>query len=147
LMDEADPIIFAPVARRCCYCKQVKDISEFPPNRYKKCGVQAYCRECNRPRAVAQMQRFRRENPELAMLRDRKRKYGITEEQFHSMLEAQDNACAICRRAITTFNLHVDHCHGTGRVRGLLCKTCNHGLGQFYDSPENLRRAAAYIER
>nr|BFD85776.1 hypothetical protein StreXyl84_51770 [Streptomyces sp. Xyl84] len=41
---------------------------------------------------------------------------------------------------------HVDHCHGTGRVRGVLCSSCNAALGQFKDRPDVMRRAAAYVE-
>jgi hypothetical protein len=63
------------------------------------------------------------------------------------MLKAQGGQCAICREPPNPkISLHVDHDHRTGRVRGLLCFTCNNGLGQLQDSPVLLRKAAAYVE-
>ena len=58
------------------------------------------------------------------------------------MLRKQDGVCAICRTAPAA---HVDHDHGTGAVRALLCFNCNGGLGQFKDDPEVLREAADYV--
>jgi hypothetical protein len=72
---------------------------------------------------------------------------GQTEE---SMLSGQNGVCALCPREISLDvprSLHVDHCHETGRVRGLLCHKCNPGLGQFEDDPERLERAAAYVRK
>jgi hypothetical protein len=72
--------------------------------------------------------------------------YGITQEQYDTMFEAQGGVCAICggkRRYL----LAVDHCHKTGRVRGLLCKLCNGRiLTAAKDDPAILRRAADYLE-
>jgi hypothetical protein len=80
---------------------------------------------------------------------DLKKTYGITLADYDAMLEKQDGKCAICRseetRAFKT--LCVDHCHAEGHVRGLLCSSCNSGLGRFKDDPAALRRAAAYLER
>ena len=75
-----------------------------------------------------------------------RRKFGITEEQYLEMLQRQDGRCAICRLKFTV-RLHVDHCHETKAIRGLLCEKCNRGLGMFKDNPEALRRAANYLER
>jgi hypothetical protein len=87
-------------------------------------------------------------NPEKAAASQRKRKYGITQEQFDDMRSSQNNACAICGseepKGVGTF--HVDHCHATQIVRGLLCHHCNLGLGHFKDNPAALRTAATYIE-
>lgn len=78
------------------------------------------------------------------------RRYGITKEEWESLLETQGNKCAICRRGPEGFKNHarlfVDHDHATGRIRGLLCGTCNSGLGHFKDSPDLLRMAATYLE-
>jgi hypothetical protein len=86
------------------------------------------------------------------------RTYGLSREQFHGLMAAQNGACAICQATFqeprlngTVLDLEtracVDHCHATLRVRGLLCPTCNFGLGHFRDDPVWLRRAAAYLER
>lgn len=75
--------------------------------------------------------------------------YGLTVDQHAAMLESQNGVCAICglpqiprgrkRR------LHIDHDHGTGKVRGLLCDRCNAGIGCFRDSSTTLRRAVEYL--
>jgi len=75
-----------------------------------------------------------------------KRKYGISLEEYERLLARQGGACAICRRTSDRM-LCVDHCHKTGRVRGLLCHKCNAGLGCYDDDPSFLRMAAAYLER
>jgi hypothetical protein len=79
-------------------------------------------------------------------------KYGLTVEQHEQMWADQRGVCALCEQppkadsAGAAAVLHVDHDHVTGRVRTLLCKDCNNGLGDFFDDPELLRRAADYIE-
>ncbi|MGW1805885.1 endonuclease VII domain-containing protein [Streptomyces sp. NPDC002078] len=59
------------------------------------------------------------------------------------MIASQRGLCAICLAAPA---VHVDHCHNTGRVRGVLCFNCNSGLGLLRDDPDAVRRAAAYLE-
>jgi hypothetical protein len=61
-------------------------------------------------------------------------------------LTRQEGRCDICQEFIGE-DLRVDHDHTTGKVRALLCDTCNAGLGQFHESPTNLRAAASYLER
>jgi hypothetical protein len=73
-----------------------------------------------------------------------KTKYGLTRESYNAMLTAQNGGCAICKQVLT---MHVDHCHSTGLVRGLLCVNCNRMLGYAKDRPELLTRAAAYLAR
>jgi len=76
--------------------------------------------------------------------------YGLTTQDYDRMLAAQQGSCAICREPPTGKRanqvLHVDHDHITGKVRALLCVSCNHGLGKMKDSPALLPRAAAYLE-
>ena len=81
-----------------------------------------------------------------------RRKYGITSADYDAMLAAQGGRCALCdatpetqRAKYKTF-FHVDHCHDTGRVRGLLCGEHNLMLGRWGDDPAQLRRAADYLE-
>lgn len=80
--------------------------------------------------------------------RDGRLKYcfGITLEKYNNMLEQQKHKCLICEVDNST-TLHVDHCHETGAVRGLLCSNCNTSLGGFKDDPALLRKAAEYLER
>jgi hypothetical protein len=70
--------------------------------------------------------------------------YGLTPEEVAALWASQDRRCAICRRSNIKF--YVDHCHSTGRVRGLLCSNCNTALGLLGDAPERLRSAAVYLE-
>jgi len=82
-------------------------------------------------------------------LAQRVRKYGLTAEQYKQRLADQGGGCAICAatssRGKPGERLHVDHCHQSGRVRGLLCSECNRGIGHFRDDAERLERAAAYL--
>ena len=78
-------------------------------------------------------------------------KFGITRDDYNEMLKAQGYRCAICRSESTkdkrTKNFPIDHCHKTGKVRGLLCAACNKGIGMLEDSIENLRSAIDYLEK
>jgi hypothetical protein len=75
----------------------------------------------------------------------RKRKYGVTRDQYNTRLQEQDGVCAICQREDPHRALAVDHDHKTGEVRGLLCADCNTALGKFQDDPEVLHRAKTYL--
>lgn len=69
-------------------------------------------------------------------------KYKLEANQFDYLFERQGGLCAICRLRAAT---HVDHCHASTAVRGLLCAPCNGALGMLSDDPERLMRAAAYV--
>jgi hypothetical protein len=76
--------------------------------------------------------------------------YGITLDEYEGMLARQGGHCAICPSTLPGRSgrkyLYVDHCHDTGRVRGLLCGNCNDGVGRFRDNPELLRAAIRYLD-
>jgi hypothetical protein len=73
-------------------------------------------------------------------------KFGITPEAYEALLQRQGGVCAICAKAETTGRrLAVDHCHKTGRIRGLLCALCNTAIGKLGDSPELVERALNYL--
>ena len=106
-------------------------------------------RVCKKCRAVASKKR------------GLKKLYGITLEEFEAMLTEQDGRCKICLEPVGSLVIEsnyrsrdpdkwkramVDHCHRTGKVRGILCMGCNFSIGHFKDDPEILRRAAAYLE-
>ena len=78
------------------------------------------------------------------------KRYGLTEASFLSLLENQDNACAICRTPLDpnckNRHTHIDHCHTTGKVRGVLCSSCNLGLGHFKDDAARLLAAYSYLK-
>jgi hypothetical protein len=74
-----------------------------------------------------------------------RRKYGITLEDFSNRLQKQSGVCAICGGLNKDRKLAVDHDHRTKQIRGLLCSSCNLGIGRFKDSPELLIKAAQYL--
>jgi len=73
--------------------------------------------------------------------------YGMSPEQFQQMVDAQKGLCAICHRLPHPKRprLNIDHCHETGKVRGLLCHLCNTGLGSFQDNSAVLAAAIQYL--
>ena len=91
--------------------------------------------------------RWREAHPERKKSGTLLRLYGITLEEYQGMLTKQKGLCSICQEPLDCGrNTAVDHNHSTSVVRGLLCSKCNIGVGQFRDSPDLLRRAAAYLE-
>ena len=73
-------------------------------------------------------------------------RYGLTPDGYKDLLEEQNGVCAICNRSQKS-RLHVDHCHETGLVRGLLCGSCNRALGLMKDSTEFLLKAIQYLQK
>lgn len=90
-------------------------------------------------------------NREYQRKYNRRKKYGLRQEQYNTMLKNQNSTCAICKLEEEVvikgckITLSVDHCHETGKIRGLLCRKCNSGLGHFNDSIELLEKAINYL--
>lgn len=101
--------------------------------------VHDWCSDCHVPRRKAQLAERNR--------RFQMAKYDLTVEEFDAMLQEQGYKCAICRREqCPSYGiLSVDHDHSTGSVRGLLCASCNKGLGFYLDDPLLLEAAAQYL--
>ena len=145
------------VKKRCGKCKCLKRLTMFYLNRAKPDGRQPYCKKCVKddyteraaadPKYFARLaKRSREKDPERTERNRRKRRakaYGLTLEQLTALETAADGRCMICRTPVA--KLVVDHCHKTGRVRGLLCGTCNSAIGYLKDDPEIIRRAADYV--
>lgn len=76
----------------------------------------------------------------------------FTVDDYLALRQKQKNRCKVCgKKETNTYKgvvrrLHVDHCHTTLKIRGLLCSACNMGVGKFYDNPDLLRKAADYLE-
>ena len=104
-------------------------------------------REANPERYLQGRREYRAKHPErvrLTALRSRlKTRYGLTFDEFERLVAEQGAACAVCH---TETSLAVDHDHATGKVRGLLCRSCNSMLGQGGDSAERLRAGANYLD-
>lgn len=74
-------------------------------------------------------------------------KYNITLEEWEVLFNSQSRCCAICKSPTTgVAGWHTDHCHKTGKIRGILCNNCNHGLGNFNDSVVLFYGAIKYLE-
>ncbi|OKK09476.1 endonuclease VII [Streptomyces sp. CB02400] len=117
-----------PGHERCPQCGDVKAHSEWERNKSSSDGWASYCRTC------------RAERNRISYF---KRKCGLTPADLDVLVAEQQGIRCTCLAAPAE---HVDHCHETGRVRGVLCFSCNAALGQFKDRPDAIRRAAAYVE-
>lgn len=93
--------------------------------------------------------RWRIKNPGQHRLINRtshlKRIYGLSLVEYDQMMITQDGNCAICTEKME--KPHLDHCHTTGKIRGLLCGPCNHAIGSLKDSPLRCFLAASYLQK
>ncbi len=148
--------------KRCSRCGQTKPVSEF--NKYTDAaapinGWRYYsrCIECSkegcreygaktRNRRNERLRNWRKKNPDKARAGNRRKilryKYGITEQDYDNMACRQGHKCILCGREM---KLVVDHCHKTGRVRGLLCNRCNTTLGWVESRPDMLEKIVHYL--
>ena len=144
--------------KKCNTCDEEKPITEF----YKRNdrGATSYrgdCKVCmiskrvswqkkNRDKVNAYHREQRKEKPHQEKNRRLKYRFDITLQDYNTMLQGQDNRCRICDIIFyDTTVACVDHCHDTGKVRGLLCSPCNKGLGHFKDSVDNMGKAIDYL--
>ena len=126
----------------CPTCEETKSVDEFYRHRDK--GLYRVCKSCHKIRSAKRA----KEIPELYRTRNLQSRFGISREFYKLLHEVQGGVCAICRQPETVKgrdNLAVDHNHETDEVRGLLCHSCNTGLGKFKDDPELLQRAISYL--
>ena len=147
----------------CIKCRTNKRWSEFYKRSRNQDGLAEWCKECAKAAVKASVaknslphqeavSRWKNNNPAPAARHSRrselKRKYGITLEQYELLYEQQGGLCAICHKECSRGTLlAVDHDHATGAVRGLLCRRCNLGLGNFRDSTTLLYQAIVYLSR
>jgi hypothetical protein len=145
-------------------CSKCGNAGKFYKDATKKDGLHSICAVCHTisyqarierdPQARVRMRETSKQWKELNREHCKKSqtnstlraKYGITLQDYDDMLALQNNGCKVCMLPPTTQRLHVDHCHTTGKVRGLLCQACNVSIGKMRESPELLRALATYIE-
>ena|ERR1700677_5043586 len=158
--------------KKCNKCKEIKELSRFTIDRHNKDGLKASCKECvkivkresrrkNRDYYNSYQKEWNRKNPDKYFKSTKgkllKQKYNISIDEFNLMVINQNNICAICnnpenivdKTTNKTRALAVDHCHVTGKIRGLLCTACNTGIGflKFDNGPELLYSAIKYYNK
>lgn len=133
----------------CRKCKQDKDLSLFSKQNNKPDGLQASCKVCSNEVRL----QWGRDNPDRIRSHNIRYSYGISQEQYDSMLREQGNSCKICNRDFGTTTPQVDHDHsccsgakGCGDcVRGLLCVRCNLFLG-FFENFKFMESVLSYLK-
>jgi hypothetical protein len=127
---------------RCRICrneserKRIKDKYLKTPKKHEKTKVPEFVAKADRSHSYTILNRFK-----------------LKAQDYYDLLDKQNNVCAICKNPETQLKknykkvkmLSVDHCHRTGKIRGLLCHKCNTGLGSFMDSIKNLKSAVDYL--
>lgn len=162
----------SPQEKKCPSCGETKPRSEFRADRTKADHLTSACSACisqrsrdyyqrNRDRVRANVKAYQKAKPEVqAKARAKRRengkrraadvkgKYGLTEAEYAAMIERCGGLCEICGRVpseVSKKGACVDHCHDSGRVRGILCAPCNSALGSFRDDTEVMERAILYL--
>jgi len=131
--------------KACCKCYRFFNASCFYKNRTYEDKLAGLCKPCT----IKQMADRYHSNPLVSRNAALKREFGITLDQYNEMLAKQNHQCACCGttdpRGQGAF--HVDHCHKTGIIRGLLCHLCNTGIGKLGDDLPGLLKAVEYLEK
>lgn len=135
--------------RVCPRCEVEKDLTLFR----KENG---WCRECERETNLARYhnKESTKKSHKEAYRKFQIKQYGITVEDYNSMYDSQLGRCKICDSEVKPMLSGeklseiacIDHCHETGKVRGLLCRPCNTGLGQFKDNIFIMEKALEYLK-
>ncbi|KKK82008.1 hypothetical protein LCGC14_2807690 [marine sediment metagenome] len=130
--------------KKCRKCKIEKKLSEFYKTNQNSFGYTSQCKQCRRKTVSS----YRKNNKSKINATRIKSTYGITIDEWKSLFEKQKGCCAICEthqsKEVRTF--HTDHCHTTGKVRGLLCRACNHAVGNIKEDINIALRLVDYID-
>ena len=141
--------------KHCIKCDQVKDRSEFSISRQGKYGpiLKTVCKACHAERERAWLKLSKDGQTTNRRRLHIKNTYDITPDEYAEMLLAQGGGCAVCGGTETAtrggkrLSMPIDHCHGTGRIRGILCNGCNRAVGLLGDDAGRLRRAVNYLRQ
>ena len=143
----------------CTKCSEEKSLTEFNKKKDNKDNLSNRCRTCtnkygreyykNNPEKQREKSKlWHKNNRERTKNNILKLKFGINLEEYRSILKKQNYCCNICGVNEKDLNqsLSVDHCHTTGKIRGLLCNICNVSLGGFKDSKKILQKAMDHLD-
>lgn len=132
----------------CRACKQELPVEDFYPR-----GNNRFQSDCKLCKAEYNRNHYRRNATEYKVkatawkkknfFKIRADRFNVSEDFLRDLFEVASGKCMIC--GLPDESLHIDHCHTTGCVRGLLCAKCNHGIGLFKDSVINLQNAIQYL--
>lgn len=129
--------------RTCNICNTEKPLTDFYANRHSAFGRSYRCKMCSHESALQRSPNYKTQRRAYQL----KVRYGMSIETYEALLSSQGSKCAICRSHFKSDRqTFVDHCHGTDKVRGLLCASCNSGIGHLQDSADILRNAVRYLE-
>lgn len=132
----------------CTVCTKHLVPTEF---RVRKKGDKEYylssCIDCTNKKKREYTNKIEEEGFTKTRKYELKSKYNLTIKQYVEMIKSCENSCEICQTSFTQTDIHVDHCHTSGEVRGLLCFDCNTGLGRYKDSEGLLLKAIEYLRR
>ena len=126
----------------CTACQQSKPLEDFNKNKDGKFGKHSICRQCTLER-----NRFRYVNGDSYAVR-LKKLYGLSVKEYEELYAEAQGKCQSCgiKEEELTRRLAVDHCHTSGKVRGLLCGKCNTALGQLNDSLDTISALYSYLK-
>lgn len=148
--------------KRCTHCKVIKPTNQFYRNARKKDGLSSDCRDCLLAYSRSENAKAARQKRDKELPAQRKsdrtrrghwgQRYGISTDEYWRMNADQCGLCAICGTQETGRSnnggvrlLAVDHCHKTGKIRGLLCGKCNRIIGELGDDMSLFRRFVTYL--
>lgn len=141
--------------RTCKTCKKDKPYSEYHRN---GAHLRPACKECSAKRRRRYYRQTRAKSRQAsrehyAQNREKlntatvARRYGLKPQQYLHLLASSNYSCQVCGVRPPKAQLHLDHCHSTGEVRGILCRGCNHALGNVKDNHSTLEKLAAYLKK
>jgi len=155
------------ITKTCSTCYVDKPVAEFSKQSIRQDGLNITCKKCLKARHDIRYKdpvkrqrirdagaRWRERNPDADADKRLRRVYGITLAEYVELFKAQGGVCAICKEGETTKRmkkgegrerLAVDHCHDTGRIRGLLCFKCNTAIGALGDTEQSAQRVVDYL--
>ena len=129
-----------------CGTKKIVAYSAMTSGNTKSCGCQQY----PKGELSANWKHGRSRSKEYDLEYQMRKNYGIGFFEYDAMFEKQNGLCAICDAPPPNHHkkrLNIDHCHTSGRIRGLLCDACNRGIGLLKDSPDLMLKAISYLAR